>query len=75
MTVLILALENGASPARPAEYAVPVREGIKDGRSLVILGNQFEELAFDPARGGRCSSFRFLDRDEQIIGMVVRKTI
>jgi len=67
-TVLILALENGASPVRAAEDMVLVREGIRDGRSLVILGNRFVELTFDPARGGRCSSFRFLNRDEQIIG-------
>lgn len=38
------------------------------GKTLVMMANPFEELTFDPARGGRCSSFRFRDNGEQIIG-------
>lgn len=38
-----------------------------DGRDVTVLGNDFLELMFEPARGGRCVSFRFKDTGEQII--------
>jgi len=67
-TILLLALGMTAPPVRAAGDEVFFREETKDGSPIVILGNRFVELTFEPARGGRCSSFRFFDQDEQIIG-------
>ncbi|MHB9036699.1 MAG: glutamine amidotransferase [Armatimonadota bacterium] len=36
-------------------------------KSLVVLRNSFVQLTFDPARGGRCTSFRLLDTGKEII--------
>jgi len=40
----------------------------KDGGTYVTIANSFAALTFEPSRGGRCVSFRFLDNGEEIIG-------
>jgi uncharacterized membrane protein len=52
----------------PAWGAVRVRERAQDGVTLITLQNEHLALTFNPARGGRCVSFRFLDTNEEIIG-------
>jgi uncharacterized membrane protein len=54
--------------AGAASAAVSSRTVNEGGRDLVVIANQALELAFDPARGGRCVRFVFRDNDEQIIG-------
>jgi uncharacterized membrane protein len=51
----------------PAWAEVSAAELVKDGKTLVVLRNPFETLTFEPARGGRCISFRFLDNNEELI--------
>ncbi|MBN1556853.1 MAG: hypothetical protein JW951_01760, partial [Lentisphaerae bacterium] len=51
-----------------ADSGVSSRVTNEAGRVLVTLSNPYEELTFEPALGGRCVSFRFLDDNEQLIG-------
>ena len=51
-----------------AEKTVSSRIESRDGREFPVIGNPFLELTFDPARGGRCVSFRFKDNGEQLVG-------
>ena len=37
-------------------------------KELVVLSNDRMQLTFEPARGGRCVSFSFLDNNEQLAG-------
>ena len=67
LTLLILVPTSVAIRAEVIENGLFVREETKDGKPLVTIRNGFLELSFEPARGGRCSSFRFLDRNTQII--------
>jgi len=47
--------------------AVSVTESSAAGKALVTLRNPYLELVFEPGRGGRCVSFRFLDNNEQLV--------
>lgn len=40
----------------------------KDGHTLVALSNPYVQLTFEPDLGGRCTSFRFLDNNEELAG-------
>ncbi|MBI2298700.1 MAG: hypothetical protein HYU66_07075 [Armatimonadetes bacterium] len=53
----------------PALHAAPLSSRVTTdgGVTRVVVANRFFELTFEPARGGRCSGFRFLDNGEQII--------
>ncbi|MDD5704465.1 MAG: hypothetical protein PHR35_00955 [Kiritimatiellae bacterium] len=51
-----------------AEERLGARVINEDGKTLVVLSNAYEALTFEPARGGRCVSFRFLDNGEELIG-------
>ncbi|MDD5706433.1 MAG: glutamine amidotransferase [Kiritimatiellae bacterium] len=53
--------------ARAAEPTLGSSTSTQGGRTLVTISNAYEELTFEPARGGRCVSFRFLDNGEQLI--------
>jgi uncharacterized membrane protein len=52
----------------PAWGAVRATERTQDGVTLITLQNEQLALTFNPARGGRCVSFRFLDTNEELIG-------
>lgn len=60
--ILALATSGSAGPG------VSSRVEERGGKSCVILENKFLELTFEPSRGGRCVSFRFLDNNEEVIG-------
>ena len=54
--------------AGTASAAVSSRTVNEGGKELVVIANDSLELAFEPARGGRCTRFVFKDNGEQIIG-------
>lgn len=63
--ILLLCVLSVMAPALAAVYT---KTEERDGKRLVVLGNDAMELTFDPARGGRCVRFVFKDTGEQIIG-------
>lgn len=56
-----------ASLALAGDPGVSSRVVAAEGKTLVVLSNQVMELTFEPARGGRCSSFKFFDNNEELI--------
>ena len=65
---LLLATILALATSVYAGAGVSSRVEERDGKSYVILANKFMELTFEPSRGGRCVSFKFLDKGEQVIG-------
>ena len=66
--LLLVSLCACAACAAVANDSVYSKTVTQDGKNLVVIGNPYVELTFEPARGGRCSSFRFLDNGEQLVG-------
>lgn len=54
------------SAAQPVTYT-PVHTHVDAKEGTVTLENEFLQLIFEPARGGRCKHFLFKDTGEQII--------
>lgn len=69
-TLAVLGLCLTVSQRYGAAAPVSSRVFTAQGKTLVVIANPFVELTFEPARGGRCVSFRFLDNGEQIISKV-----
>jgi len=65
--VTFVVLLGGFGRAVHAAPPLSAKAVTEEGKSLVVIANPFLELTFEPARGGRCIRFRFLDNDEQII--------
>lgn len=51
---------------RDAAAECSVKTIAENNKIRIVLANPFVELTFDPARGGRCSSFRMLDNGDQL---------
>ena len=60
-------IASGFDGSARAAAAVSSEVLTTEGKTLVVLANPFMELTFEPARGGRCVSFRFRDNGEQLV--------
>ena len=66
--VVVLAMRGLMLPDLASCAELSSKTVSQDGKTLVVIANAFQELTFEPSRGGRCVGFRFLDNGEQIVG-------
>jgi len=66
--IIAIAVWSIALPGVAAAGKVTSKVEMRNGKTYVTITNPFLALTFEPARGGRCISLRFLANGEQIIG-------
>ena len=65
--LLLWGLGHAGAAADPLALRLASRVATDAGQTRVVIANRFLELAFEPARGGRCINFRLLNSGEQIV--------